>query len=40
MNTDQQLARLGVPTVTLPALGHNAHVENPELSSALLDAYR
>jgi pimeloyl-ACP methyl ester carboxylesterase len=40
MNTDQQLAQLGVPTVTLPALGHNAHVENPERSIALLDAYR
>jgi pimeloyl-ACP methyl ester carboxylesterase len=38
MNTDQQLASLGVPTVTLPGLGHNAHVENPELSVALLDA--
>ena len=38
MNTDQQLASLGGPTVTLPGLGHNAHVENPELSIALLDA--
>jgi pimeloyl-ACP methyl ester carboxylesterase len=38
MNTDDQLARLGVPTVTLPGLGHNAHVESPELSIALLDA--
>jgi len=38
MNTDQQLASLGAPTVTLPGLGHNAHVENPELSIALLDA--
>lgn len=38
MNTDHQLARLGVPTVTLPGLGHNAHVESPELSIALLDA--
>jgi pimeloyl-ACP methyl ester carboxylesterase len=36
MNTDHQLARLGVPTVTLPGLGHNAHVESPELSIALL----
>jgi pimeloyl-ACP methyl ester carboxylesterase len=36
MNTDQQLARLGVPTVTLPGLGHNAHVESPELSITLL----
>jgi pimeloyl-ACP methyl ester carboxylesterase len=40
MNTDEQLAQLGVPTVTLPALGHNAHVENPDLSIALLDDYR
>ncbi len=40
MNTDEQLARLGVPTVTLPGLGHNAHVESPELSITLLDAYR
>jgi len=40
MNTDEQLALLGVPTVTLPGLGHNAHVENPELSIALLDTYR
>ena len=40
MNTDEQLAVLGVPTVTLPGLGHNAHVENPELSIALLDTYR
>jgi hypothetical protein len=32
------LARLGVPTVTLPGLGHNAHVESPELSIALLGA--
>ena len=38
MNTDHQLARLGVPTVTLPGLGHNAHVESPELSITLLDA--
>jgi pimeloyl-ACP methyl ester carboxylesterase len=29
MNTDAQLARLGTPTVTLPGLGHNAHVEDP-----------
>jgi pimeloyl-ACP methyl ester carboxylesterase len=40
MNTDEQLARLGAATVTLPGLGHNAHVESPELSIALLDAYR
>jgi len=40
MNTDEQLAGLGAATVTLPGLGHNAHVENPELSIALLGAYR
>jgi len=36
MNTDEQLAVLGVPAVTLPGLGHNAHVENPELSVTCL----
>jgi pimeloyl-ACP methyl ester carboxylesterase len=40
MNTDEQLARLGAPTVTLPGLGHNAHAESPERAIALLDAYR
>jgi len=40
MNTDEQLAGLGTPAVTLPGLGHNAHVENPELSITLLDPYR
>jgi pimeloyl-ACP methyl ester carboxylesterase len=40
MNTDQQLARLGAPAVTLPGLGHNAHVQSPELSIALLDPHR
>jgi pimeloyl-ACP methyl ester carboxylesterase len=40
MNTDEQLARLGVPAVTLPGLGHNAHVESPAESAALLDAGR
>jgi pimeloyl-ACP methyl ester carboxylesterase len=40
MSTDEQLARLGTATVTLPGLGHNAHVESPEQSAALLDAYR
>ena len=39
MNTDEQLARLGVPVVTLPGLGHNAHVENPQLSATLLDRW-
>jgi hypothetical protein len=33
MNTDDQLTQLGVPTVTLPGLGHNAHVQSPHLSS-------
>ena len=40
MNTSGQLARLGVPAVTLPGLRHNAHVESPELSITLLDPYR
>ena len=40
MNTDEQLARLGATTVTLPGLGHNAHIESPELAIALLAAYR
>lgn len=37
MNTDEQLARLGARTVTLPGVGHNAHVEHPALSMTLLD---
>ncbi|HEV2377714.1 MAG TPA: alpha/beta fold hydrolase [Streptosporangiaceae bacterium] len=40
MNSDDQLARLGAATVTLPGLGHNAHVESPQLSVTLLDTYR
>jgi pimeloyl-ACP methyl ester carboxylesterase len=40
MNTDEQLVRLGVATVTLPGLGHNAQVEDPERSIALLGPYR
>ena len=40
MNTDEQLAQFGTGTVTLPGLGHNAHVESPEASFALLDPYR
>ena len=40
MNTDGQLAGLGAATVTLPGLGHNAHVESPAKSAALLDACR
>ncbi|MGI5241929.1 alpha/beta fold hydrolase [Dactylosporangium sp. CA-139066] len=39
MNTDEQLARLGVPAVTLPGLGHNAHVEDPERCMTLLEPY-
>ena len=40
MNTGEQLARLGVPAVTLPGLGHNAHVESPHLAITVLDPYR
>ncbi|SCF28451.1 Pimeloyl-ACP methyl ester carboxylesterase [Micromonospora viridifaciens] len=40
MVTDAQLKELGVPVVTLPGLGHNAHVEHPEAVLALVDAYR
>jgi pimeloyl-ACP methyl ester carboxylesterase len=40
MSTDEQLARLGVLTVTLPGLGHNAHVQSPQLSITLLEAHR
>ena len=40
MSTGEQLARLGVPAITLPGLGHNAHVENPQLASTLLDPHR
>jgi pimeloyl-ACP methyl ester carboxylesterase len=40
MSTDEQLARLDVPVITLPGLAHNAHVESPELSIALLGPHR
>jgi pimeloyl-ACP methyl ester carboxylesterase len=40
MNTDEQLSRLGAATVTLPGLGHNAHVESPHRCIALLDQRR
>jgi pimeloyl-ACP methyl ester carboxylesterase len=40
MNTDEQLARLSAATLTLPGLGHNAHVQSPEQSIALLDPHR
>ena len=36
MNTDEQIARLGVSPVTLPGLGHNAHVQNPTACLELL----
>jgi pimeloyl-ACP methyl ester carboxylesterase len=36
MNNDEQLGQFGVPVVTLPGLGHNAHVESPERCLALL----
>jgi pimeloyl-ACP methyl ester carboxylesterase len=36
MNTDAQYLELGAPTVTLPGLGHNAHVENPAAVLALV----
>jgi pimeloyl-ACP methyl ester carboxylesterase len=39
MNTDEQLSRLGVAAVTLPGLGHNAHVESPQLSFTLLERW-
>ncbi|BEL03957.1 alpha/beta fold hydrolase [Actinoplanes sichuanensis] len=40
MNTDEQLKQFGVPVVTLPGLGHNAHVESPAACLSLLDPYR
>jgi pimeloyl-ACP methyl ester carboxylesterase len=40
MNTDEQLARLATTTVTLPGLGHNAHVESPQLSIGLLGTHQ
>jgi pimeloyl-ACP methyl ester carboxylesterase len=36
MNSDEQLGQWGVPVVTLPGLGHNAHVESPEQCLTLL----
>jgi pimeloyl-ACP methyl ester carboxylesterase len=36
MNSDEQLGQWGVPVVTLPGLGHNAHVESPEGCLTLL----
>jgi pimeloyl-ACP methyl ester carboxylesterase len=40
MNTDEQLARLGAPSVTLAGLGHNAHVESPEVTAKLIEGWR
>lgn len=40
MVTGEQLAQLDAPTVTLPGLGHNAHVEDPEMVIRLLGTYR
>ncbi|MFC0003719.1 alpha/beta fold hydrolase [Micromonospora siamensis] len=40
MVTDDQLGALGVPVVTLPGLGHNAHVQDPAAVLALVEAYR
>jgi pimeloyl-ACP methyl ester carboxylesterase len=37
MVTDEQLAQLSVPAVTLTGLGHNAHVEDPASVVPLLD---
>lgn len=39
MVSDAQLKELGAPVATLPGLGHNAHVEDPEAVLALLDPY-
>jgi pimeloyl-ACP methyl ester carboxylesterase len=38
MNTDEQLLSLHNKVATLPGLGHNAQVENPEAVAALLHA--
>ncbi|MFI5496556.1 alpha/beta fold hydrolase [Actinoplanes sp. NPDC051859] len=38
MNSDAQLAGFGVPVVTLPGVGHNAHVASPGLGGTLLSA--
>jgi hypothetical protein len=37
MNTGEQLTRLGVPAVTLPGLGHNAHVQAQVLGREVLE---
>ncbi|WP_319458435.1 hypothetical protein [Micromonospora sp. RTP1Z1] len=40
MVTDAQLKEFGVPVATLPGVGHNAHIEDPEAVLALLDPFR
>jgi hypothetical protein len=40
MVSDAQLAELTSSPVTLPGLGHNAHVEDPEAVFALIEPYR
>jgi pimeloyl-ACP methyl ester carboxylesterase len=40
LSTDAQLAALGVATVTMPGLGHNAHVESPQRCVELVDQSR
>ncbi|MET8279648.1 alpha/beta fold hydrolase [Micromonospora sp. NPDC005174] len=40
MVTDAQLKEYGVPVVTLPGLGHNAHLEDPAAVLELLEPYR
>jgi len=40
MSTGGQLAGLGASAVTLPGLGHNAHVERPSRAITVLDPYR
>jgi pimeloyl-ACP methyl ester carboxylesterase len=38
MNSDAQLDELGVRSVTLPGLHHNAHVEDPQLCAVILES--
>ncbi|WP_412751009.1 alpha/beta hydrolase [Krasilnikovia sp. M28-CT-15] len=40
MNTDEQLSALDVPTATLAGVGHNAHVQDPEQTFALVEPFR
>jgi len=39
MCTRDELRALGAPTVELPGLGHNAHVEDPEAAAILLGPF-